>query len=536
MRAYLITALLLFSLAGGMAAPGTTQVVIGNSAPAIESVTTYVSYINRTNNTPSTAFSAYDNTTNVFIQVVVSDPNGYADLQSAKILIVKWNTTHETLFSHFGSSYINAAFEYGNGTGAIYAFSFNMSETDESRLGIESPLKFYRVKAQANDSSSSVTSDLSAGENADYTFNGTTPSFDINITSLNGALHPGDAAFWNVNITKYAPPWPKDVNITYEFINPLGLIIGSLNESVSITDTLNRLINFTIPAAGPDGTYTLRVTMTYPEGSTQANSSVSVTYPEEEAGAGGGGAGIHRGYLNTTGHPVERMVIFTNLPESIDVYPDETVVLVTVVQNVGNSSVPSLSLEVDGIIPASAVTPINMTVLKRDAKGVFILSIDLPRNLAEGRYRYGLSLRTDDLKITKDFFYLDVRNPPPPLGLTEYEILGNEIQKTGKALKEIEAEVQKKQDESFDVTGALSLLASADSHLADAVRNLNAHRFDDVRTDLARAKGLINEAVAKEYGISASSEAFDFTVIIFFLSLSVAVLLIRAIWYSKRGH
>jgi len=48
---------------------------------------------------------------------------------------VLWNGTDETDFPRFGSSYINASFESGNGTDAVYRYAYTMDNYDETRLG-----------------------------------------------------------------------------------------------------------------------------------------------------------------------------------------------------------------------------------------------------------------------------------------------------------------------------------------------------------------------------------------------------------------
>jgi len=532
---YLIALVSLLAISAVVQAVVPTLVDVANSPPSIDAVATFSSYTTRLNNTPSSSFSANNGTRNVSVQVLVSDPNGYADIQSVKVRIIKWDTLDETLFSHFGPDYLDATFEYGNGTQAVYTFSFNMSETDESRLGIESPPKFYRVKARVEDLSEVVTSGLSADENADYTYNGTLPSFGISIASLNGTLHPGDIGSWDVTITKYLPASPKDINITYEFINPLAEIIGSLNESILINNTFNRTISFGIPAAGPDGTYSIRVTLTYPEGTLQEIQPVLVVYPSEEPEGNGGDPSP----LIVTGQPVDGdpQVIFVNLPDSVNVYPEETVVMVAIVKNVGNISVSKLSLEVDGVVPAGSVTPSNLTSLGKGSRGFFVMSIDVPDNLAAGRFRYTLALNTDEVKIARDYFYLDVREIQPDEP-REFEILGDSIRAMDKVVNEVETEMRAKQSEGFDVSAPLALLASADARLSDAVHNLHAYLFDEGREDLAEAEKLVKKAVETEYKAILPSDSGipDSGIPISFLALLAALLLLGILIHLTRGH
>jgi hypothetical protein len=205
----------------------TGQVSILNDPPSINSVRTYHSYTDYTTNTPCTNFSAPLNRT-VYVQVNVSDGNGAQEINttgSAKVKFVLWDTIQETSFTRFGDNYVDATLELSGEIYALYTFSYEMSLIDQSRRGTESPPLYYRVKAEVIDGEYVITSDLTAGENGDYTYHGF-PRIVLNEFYPN---YDGGIGFIEVyNIEDYAVDvtgWLiGDENVTGSIYNLTGVI------------------------------------------------------------------------------------------------------------------------------------------------------------------------------------------------------------------------------------------------------------------------------------------------------------------------
>ena len=144
-------------------------VSVQNTAPSINSITTYEAYTSSASNTQQSAFTLCSNANSkkVYIQINASDSNGYQDISSdgfVRYKIVLLNGTNESNFTRFGDLFVNASLETGNGTEVIYNASFDMLSSDQQRTA---PL-YYQVQAQVYDGTSQTNSTPSQGAN--YTF------------------------------------------------------------------------------------------------------------------------------------------------------------------------------------------------------------------------------------------------------------------------------------------------------------------------------------------------------------------------------
>ncbi len=530
MEAQIVAVLLVVILSLGAYADGsTTTISIENSSPTIDSVTTYNNYTNRSVNSPTSSFSTYNDTRNVSIQLVVSDLNGYYDIEAAKVRIVLWNGTDETEFSGFGSDYLNATLEYSTLTQSIYTYSHNMSATDPSRLGTESPPLYYRVKAQVEDAHTAVTSDTSSAENADFTYQGQLPSFGIEISIADTTLEPGDDVDAAVNITKHAPSDPKNVNLTFELLNPLGNVADSENESVTVNATVNRTLSLTIPASGSDGTYTFRVTVSYPEGTTTGQQAIAVSSPEEEEDEEGEeeGGGELKGFAISPQTVREQFsrVSFLSIPKAISVFPGEERLLSVVVQGADNPA-PGVSLEVEGVFPPASITPTVVPVIYPDSDELFIVRLKTPKQLAPGRYKFNIIAKLKDVEILRDSFYLEVSEPSGEPTIARLETLSHEIENMFDVLHDMRAELLKKQASGVDTDALLDRIDAAKEYLELATSEFNNQDYESSRKYLGRSREIILESAERAGELSKPvGYSVDLNLVIVFLSAVAVVLL-----------
>jgi len=502
-----------------------TQVQVANSPPTIDNIATYRNYTNRSVNIPATSFSAYNNTRNVSIQVVVSDLNGYYDLQSVKVKIVYWDGSVETDFPRFGSDYVDADFEYSTLTQSIYRYNFNMSPTDPTRLGTESPPLYYRVKARVTDSQTVVTSDLSDAENADYTYLSELPSFGIDISTDKTEYNPGDPVSAVVDITKYSPPTPKDINMTFELIDPLGNPIDSLEDSGVIDDVLTRTPTLGIPSSAYTGTYYFRVTVSYPEGVTSSQKMIIVAPAGEEVTPG------HGGHVVPTGEGIAPEVVqvsevrFFNMPESISVFPGEERLVPVIIQSVGTAPALEISLEVDGIFPPILITPLKISSISPGSNGLFVFQLRIPQALAPGKYEFNVIAKQKGVAIAYDTFYLYVSEPSEEPEMAKFEVLQQEIENAFDTLRAVREELLRKQAGGIDVSDILSRLDIVEQYLELASSAFNNGLYDSAVQNLVRARQLILESVQKAGQLSLPAGwGIDLNLVIVFPVLIVVLL------------
>ena len=528
---------LFLGVGSSIAAPLSVQIL--NSPPSLDIITTYQNYTNRTDNIPATSFSTYNDTRNVHIQVVVTDVNSWTEIDWAAVRIVYWNGSHETNFPRFGTDYVNATFEYGNFTQAIYTYNFTMLPNDSSRLGVETPPLYYRVKARVADYEYVVTSDTTDAENADYTYQGEMPSFDIDINIMDNTLLVGQTVNADVNITKLLPPTPKVVNITYELVNPLGNTTESFNETINITgSSYNRSVSFTLPSS-PDGTYYLRVTVTYPEGSTTTQEAITVTYPPEEepsggGGGGGGGAGEAPMVIEGVGLPPIPLVELVNFPEAISVYPREKRLIAFILRNVGPEDLYEIRLELEGILQPTSIDPHGILFLPQDGEDVLIAELDIPENLAPGRYRYFVVVRAEGFQVHRSTFYLEVTPVRVDPEFTEFEILTREIENLLDTIGDLRTTILRKRAEGMNVADILSILNSAELKLEELAVLLNLREYDMVREGLAEVRGMLRDAATRAAELTprpgaVPGVAIDLNMIILMLAVLAALLFILVV-------
>ena len=225
---------------------------ITNVAPAIRSVTTYSNYTNCTNNTPNSTFGP--NTT-VFIQVNVSDVNEHFDITDngyVKIKIMLFNGTTESNFTRFGTNYsLSATLESGYDIYATYKAQFNMSSSDATRLGAQPYAGYYRIKVSVSDGTNVTTSNISASQNADYTYSNstsvTTAGFDGSTTDFSAVdihnvtnLVVEKSTYGKINFTSVVNFTQNvnlslAVNVSSNFISVDSSTYPELNKSAAIS-------------------------------------------------------------------------------------------------------------------------------------------------------------------------------------------------------------------------------------------------------------------------------------------------------------
>ncbi|MBN2518451.1 MAG: hypothetical protein JXB14_06385 [Candidatus Altiarchaeota archaeon] len=501
MKTGIIPVVMVLLAVSSIADTSITEVTVINSEPTIDSVITFRDYVNDSVNNRTTFFSVYNNTRNVFVQVKVSDLNGYRDLDSVKVRVVFLNGSTESNFPSFGTSYVDANFESGTLTQAIYYCNFTMGPYDPTRLGIENPPLYYRVKAQVSDGTSTVTSDTSSSENEDYTYEGYLPSFDIevNIQSGYGVAEPGDEVVAGINITKFAPPGAKNINITYELINPLDVVVDSLTESTSVTNSINATRNLTVPVGSPDGPYKFRVTVSYPEGLTSSEAGLSVVYPEEEEEEEEEEEPTRpiSGYvMPPESVPFRQKGPFDVIvPESFSIYPQEERLLSIIIANDGQIDILDVNISLTGIIIPSKITPESVEVLAAGDKTLFIATIKAPGNLAIGKYTMILKVFSEGVKIKEERIGMEVLYlEGMQLEITGEELLRSELFNLRSTHDQLWGFGMEKGSMGLEVSGAVSLMNEAESYLAGAESSLDEGDLLQARRYLERAKSLIEKA------------------------------------------
>jgi len=231
-----------------------TSANITNVAPSIMSVSAYPNYTNCTSNTLGSAFFYGSNGT-VYVQANVSDANGYGDITDngyVKFKIVVFNGSSESDFARFGANYTNATFESGSGVHAIYIASFNMTSNDSTKFGDVSPAGYYRVKVSVSDGTNVTTSNLSAAQNANYTYVNATPvvivsAFDGSTTDISAVdvhnitnLVLEKTSYGKINFTStvnftQTVNLSSTINLTDNFVSIDSVAHPELNKSATIS-------------------------------------------------------------------------------------------------------------------------------------------------------------------------------------------------------------------------------------------------------------------------------------------------------------
>jgi hypothetical protein len=227
---------------------------------------------------------------------------------------------------------------------------------------------------------------------------------------------------------------------------------------------------------------------------------------------------------------------FLNLPESISVYPGEKRMISIILQNKGSVEVYDLSLAVEGIFPPTSIIPSRVPLLDQGSNAMFVVELDVPRNLAPGRYRFRVIAKTSGFEILRGSFYLEVSKMEALPELVEFDILKREIDNALDILRDLEAEVLKKRVDGINVGDALTLMESAQGDLDRAAAYLNARDYNGAREKLGKARASIKEAV-NMVGELSRPEAYivDLNLVTLALIILIVVLSVLIIRRPPRG-
>jgi hypothetical protein len=361
-----------------------------NFPPVINSIKTFSSYTSSSDNIPSNNFSAPSNRT-VYVQINVSDPNGYEDINNngyVGVKIVLWNTTDEEVFARFGSDYVNATLESGSVRDAVYTFSFPMDDNDDTRLGDEVPPQFFRVKAEVSDGTDVVESNTSSEQVADYTYNGLVLfNLSIDIPGNKKVIRQGDSFYATVQVTKVSPLGLDEVSISYSIINPMNNTVDYYTENVAINGTVYRLPVLYVPSNAMTGRYTFRVLVMYLGVGSWTEAYFDVV-SRNGGGLGGGGQGgvtTTTETAVTTTLPQKTSLEFYSVPHEVYAFQGESKPVMVIIENTGNVTVSDVNLELTTSLEVENILPEDITINPGEKK-VFILEVWVDENAAEGTY------------------------------------------------------------------------------------------------------------------------------------------------------
>ncbi|MBN2517801.1 MAG: hypothetical protein JXB14_03070, partial [Candidatus Altiarchaeota archaeon] len=218
-------------------------------------------------------------------------------------------------------------------------------------------------------------------------------------------------------------------------------------------------------------------------------------------------------------------IVFLNLPESISVYTGEKRMVSVILQNSGQVEVYDLSLSVEGIFPPTSIVPSKVPLLDQGSNAMFVFELDVPKSLAPGRYKFRVIAKTSGFEVASGSFYLEVGKMEAQPEFLEFDILTREIENALDILKDLEAEVLKKQSGGVDVSGVLPLLDSARGGLERAAVYLNAFNYNAAREKMEQARQDIKEAVERAAGLSMPAVyTMDLSLVIIALIMLITVL------------
>ena len=489
------------------AAVANASVAIANEAPKIDSITTYSMYVNDSVNTPATNFSAFVGVKTVYIQIKASDPNGFEEIRnngSVKVKIVFWNGTTETTFTRFGESYLNATFESGSGTQVIYTYSFEMNDSDPSRLGTETPPLYYRVKGNVTDGEYVVTSNLSDAQNADYTYMGLSPLFDVtvDIPKNKKVVEPGDSVYATVTITKISHPGEFNISITYQLINPYGYVVDSLTEMVAINTTIWRIPLLYLPSGTTEGTYKFRATVHYLTSLTSAEGNFKVKEPA--------GVGRRRPLIAPMAAP---SIDVYGYPDEISIIQGERKLFLVIVENTGDLSVknvipslsPLLSPSLEPMIGVEIIPPM-IEIIEPGSKTVFIVDVNVSENLTSGEYE--LLLRVNSTCDTVER-YIQLFVSQKPVERERRERLRREIENIKNLIDIVWNESVEVGSDGKDVVGVFEALEKARGNISLAEDFWKTEKYNETEKYIREAKISLEAAVTTLADAQAIKEVIE---------------------------
>ena len=470
----------------------TASVAVSNIPPTINSVKIFSSYTNASENSPSTNFSTPNNKT-VYVQINVSDPNGFEDIRMngfVKVKIVLWDTVDESDFARFGPDYVDATFESGSGTNAVYTYSFLMDDNDETRLGDEVPPQFYRVKAEAFDGSSLVESNTDPEQVGNYTYRGLV-LFDLNIDVPENkkTIHPGDSFYATVEITKISPPGLDDVSIAYSIIDPLNQTVDYFTENVAINGTVYRLPVLYVPGDARPGRYTFRTLVMYLGVGSWTEAHFVVT----PAGHGEQITNSGEGTITTTTIPQTISLDFYEVPSEIHVFQGETKPVMVIIENTGNVTVTDVKLVLDTSLKVENIIPETVTISPGEKK-VFILEVGVPENITIGAYQSVVKIVSPKVEKQAGITFVVSEKP------SDYrKQLSQKIDELSKLTEDVWKEAVKvsASENTENISEVFNLLQRSKGKIVEAKEYMTYAKYNDTENSLELAVKFIELGVVE---------------------------------------
>lgn len=544
-RKALAWALLVMALTQGANAGLEPTVEVLNVGPHIISITTYSLYLDSVNNVPATSFEAPDKKT-VYIQIKVRDDNGFSDIVlrgSVKFKIVLWNGTHETDFSRFGSSYLNASFESGSGLEAVYRYAYVMANDDETRLG--TPM-YYRVKAEVSDDAMNESSNISSN-NADYIYQcyisphpPVQVLFDvsIDIPSNKKTIYPGDSFYAVVAITKMSPAGLDDIQIDYDLIDPINRTVDHFSEMVAINNTLYRVPVLYVSNSSRTGNYTFRVTVSYlgtqawseaffnvlayPTTTSSTTSTTSTTWGTNEttttttrrSSSSGGSSGGDDTDIDETQETGETSAPTTTLPPNPEVslqspsevqaFSGDTKPILVVVENTGNVAVNDVTVFLGGALSVQKVIPERIDSLEPGASAVFIIDAKIPDDLVPADYDAVVKIISNDAVDEKSMKFVVLAKP-----LETGKVLTAKADDLNKLVDQVWSEAIKSglSEDDESLAEVFSLLQASKDNINKAREDISGRQYESGQEEMDTAKARIEESVIKLASIKADKAA-----------------------------
>jgi hypothetical protein len=467
-----------------------------NFPPIITSVKTFSSYTNVSENTPSTHFSTPSNRT-VYIQINVSDPNGYEDININGYVMVKlvlWNTTDDEDFDRFGLDYVNATLESGSVTDAVYTYSFVMDDNDETRLGTEDPPQFYRVKAEVSDGTDIVESNTSSEQVGNYTYKGLV-LFDlsIDIPENKKTIHPADSFYATVQITKVSPQGLDDVSVSYSIIDPLNRTVDYYTENVAINGTVYRLPVLYVPADAITGRYTFSVLVMYLGVGSWTEAYFDVA-PRRGIGDGGHGGPTTTVATTVTTTPPQRISLeFYSLPSEVYAFQGETKPVMVIIENTGNVTVTDVKLALITSLNIVNILPEEVSINPGEKK-VFILEVRVDDNATEGSYPSVVKILSPKVENQASITFIVFGKP------SDYrKQLTQRIEDLTKITDDIWKEAVKvsTSENTQNITEVFNLLQRSKGKIGEAKEFMTYVRYNDTEKSLEMAVKFIELGVVE---------------------------------------
>lgn len=518
---------IIYSLVSVVYATFDASVAVGNLAPEIVSVRTFSSYVDDSDNVPETSFN-FPNRRTVYIQVKARDDNGFQDIHQngfVKVRIVLWNGSSETNFARF-PSYVNANFESGSGKEVIYTYVFVMGFDDQSRSGTGVPPLYYRVKAQVSDGEYTVTSNLSSDQNADYTYQVSTPPgpspipilFDItiDIPENNRVVEPGDSFYATVTITKVSPPGVRDIQVNYQIIDPADRIVDPLTETVAVNNTIYRVPVLYIPLDAIPGRYRFRATVSYEDVQVWSEATFTVQIPGVTTTTTIPVTTTTVPGVTTTTVPVttttirrrrergveevpvivippavmKREISIYRYPHEVYVFKGELKPLLVIVENTGDLTLNDVTVYIGGPVIIDKIVPEEIDNMEPDSRRSFIIEVSIPSDLATGDYDLILKAIAEHATDERHIRFVVLERPSEP----ERE-LRRQIEELSKLLDAIWGETVETGLKGIDVKDVFRSLRDAKTSIDKANEYWMNGRYDKTRTAINDARDYIEKSV-----------------------------------------